>query len=945
MKLYELKANNSCKKHRGFAYKSTAQVEDHVRKAHITIRACKQLIFGTSEAQVKEEFHDEFEQLYYPTQITRDAEEDLAWKEVVRYVGGELSMTHRRVQVAPMPVDIGVEEDVIVEPDFVAIGGPYMDNINNIAYDGTITVVKLHAGKPRGAREAKNDLAKYAMLKYARQLVSPGKTACIVASDIYLKRADDAGENSAAPKFATNFWEPGGNNVISLSETYIGGDTKKTELDIHFEPLAKAFVDGHEAEECSESDCKACRLYDLCHYAEPPIRINKTHVQKTIRDLMLTPAQDDAIEYENGVVRINAGAGVGKTVVVALRTVTLLNKGVKPEEIVLMTFTNAGAEEMRSRIQLYNDDIGTGEDISAMKICTFNSFGDDILKVEYSQFGFSEPPKVIDEVERAGIISNLLKTKIIKGLNYKQFIINSQYVKGAVWIAARVFDIVKKGPYTILDVDDVWNELGQDRRFATKDAVKELIALYDDYDAELRDNNLIEFADQEMMLFELLQKDPYYLEQFGFKHIIVDEFQDTNLKQMELLKILISAPSCESLMVVGDDSQAIFSFRDTSPEYIINFKNYIGEETDDIFLLENHRCTPEIIDFANKINDMNHFKVAKDLIATRPSGQPVTVKGFHTTDDEEEYIIAGVKDHLAAGKKPEEIAIICSTKSELRKYANRLTKEGIESVSLNPEPLLENSRVKAAICFVRSLGCEIDTQNMLVYANAKAGGGLFEKTSEEIEQLIDEGRVEAAMIDSKLPHEKKDALIEVLKAIDHNDDEIYQQFLETIGRKSYEKIVEYCNDFLVFGTKNEARREHDYPGVVLTTCHSSKGLEWPVVYASLSKFDAEGKGLHGGSVSSIRATEEARRLLFVTATRARDELYVTGKYVAYGKKGHYTYNQFLKDSYEANGQIFSIFDIQKEADEIELAKKKQRAEERKKIADQLKKAKEAAALI
>ena len=359
-------------------------------------------------------------------------------------------------------------------------------------------------------------------------------------------------------------------------------------------------------------------------------------------------------------------------------------------------------------------------------------------------------------------------------------------------------------------------------------------------------------------------------------------------------------------------------------------------------MLENHRCTPEIIEFANKINDLNHFKVAKDLIATRPSGKPVIVKGFHTIADEEDFIIDGVKEHLAAGTKPEEIAIICSTKSELRRYANRLTKEGIESVSLNPEPLLENSRVKAAIAFVRSLGCETDTQNMLVYVNAKIGGGLFEKSAAEIEELIDEGRVEAAMVDSKLPHEKKEALLEILKAIDHNDDEIYQQFLETIGRKTFEKIVEYCDDFLVFGTKNEARREHDYPGVVLTTCHSSKGLEWPIVYASLSQFDSEKKSLHAGSGAAIRALEEVRRLLFVTATRARDELYVTGKYVAYGKKGHYTYNQFLKDSYEANGQIFSIFDIQKEADEIDLAKKKKKAEERAALAAKMKKIKEEA---
>ena len=945
MKMYELKSNNACKKHRSFAYKPSASIEDHVRKAHVVTSAAKDLVFGKPEADVRADFHEEFANLYYPTQLTRDHEEMQAWKEVIRYVSGELSMVRQRVLLKGMSVDIGVEEDVYVEPDFVAIGDPYVDHLRDgLELDGTISIIKLHAGKPHGARETKKDLAKYAMLKYARKLVSPGKTVDIIISDVYLKRADDTGDNAKEPKFETNFWAPGGNNVISLYETYVGG-TEKTDLDIEFEPVVKAFNEGQEAEECSESDCKACPLNDICHYAEPPIRINKEKVQKTIRDLMLTNSQDEAIEYEQGVVRINAGAGVGKTVVVALRTVTLLNKGVKPEEIVLMTFTNAGAEEMKSRIQLYNDDIGTGEDISAMKVCTFNSFGDDILKIEYPQFGFSEPPKVIDEVERAGIISNLLKENVISGLNYKQFIANSQYVKGAVWIAARVFDIVKKGPYTILDLDSVWSELGQDRRFATKEAVEKLIRLYDDYDAELRENNLIEFADQEMMLFELLQKDPYYLEQFGYKHVIVDEFQDTNLKQMELLKILINAPTCESLMVVGDDSQAIFSFRDTSPEYIINFKRYIGEETDDIFLLDNHRCTPEIIEFANKINDMNTFKVAKDLIATRPSGKPVTVKGFHTQEDEEEYIIKGIKDQLASGRKPEEIAIICATKNELRRFMNRLTKEGIQSVSLNPEPYLENSRVKAAIAFVKCLSDDTDTQNMLSYMNAKVGGGLFEKTAEEIEKLIEEGRIDAALIDAKLPHEKKDALLDTLKALDRNDDEIYQKFLETLERKTYEKMVEYCNDFLVFGTKNEARREHDYPGIVLTTCHSSKGLEWPIVFASLSKFDSETKNLHSGSGSAMRALEEQRRLLFVTATRARDELFVTGKYIAYGKKGNYVYNMFLQDSFEANGQEFNIFNIQKEAEAIALEKKRQRAEERKLLAAKLKAAKEQAALI
>lgn len=118
------------------------------------------------------------------------------------------------------------------------------------------------------------------------------------------------------------------------------------------------------------------------------------------------------------------------------------------------------------------------------------------------------------------------------------------------------------------------------------------------------------------------------------------------------------------------------------------------------------------------------------------------------------------------------------------------------------------------------------------------------------------------------------------------------------------------------------------------------GAYLSLFFASLSKFDSDTKNLHSGSSSSIRALEEQRRLLFVTATRARDELFVTGKYVAYGKKGQYTYNMFLQESFEANDQKFNIFNIQKEAEEIALEKKKKRAEERAKLAEQLKKAKE-----
>ena len=159
------------------------------------------------------------------------------------------------------------------------------------------------------------------------------------------------------------------------------------------------------------------------------------------------------------------------------------------------------------------------------------------------------------------------------------------------------------------------------------------------------------------------------------------------------------------------------------------------------------------------------------------------------------------------------------------------------------------------------------------------------------------------------------------------------------------QMVEICDGILftgghdvnpeLYGEKNEARREHDYPGVVLTTAHSSKGLEWPVVFASLSKFDEEKNNMHilGGKHALER--EERRRLLFVTATRARDELYITSRYIAYGQKGSYTYNLFLEDSYDCMGEVFNVSAIEAEAAAIAKEQASKRKAERAKIRAQL----------
>lgn len=802
-------------------------------------------------------------------------------------------------------------------------------------YNGVIEVVKVHWSMPQltGKTAPEKALELYALFKYAEHIIRPGHKNHIRASIYYLRKKSDRFDDEA-PNFKADFFDTKGDgNIVSLDaivERDPDGTIPEVLVDKTYGPGVVKYLKGIPKEECSKEDCKHCILYQVCNFTKPPLTIKKLPVTRSVNDIILSSYQEDAINFRKGILRVNAGAGTGKTLSIAMRVCALLSEGVQPEEILLITFTNAGAKEMRDRISLYCEDMGLDVDTDKLMCLTFNSFGADILKRNFSAVGFTAEPKVIDDIERYRIIADLLENHDVEGLNYRNFSANMKEIKGALAITSKIFQIVKSYGYSVYQKDLVKEKLGSDVRFCTDKAVEELIKLYDVYDETLRASNLVEYDDQILMVFELLAQDPFLLDEYGFRHITVDEFQDSNERNIELLKHLIQAPSFESLMVVGDDSQAIFSFRDTSPKYIIDFEKYIERDVEDVYLLENHRCTPEVIDFANRINEKNMYRIKKELVPVRPSGKPVTVKGFQTGKEELDYVIDGIKAQLEAGRKPEDIAVIAGSKYQLAKVADRLADENIESVMLNPELMMDNSRVQALVALANCSQNTSDTKDMLVYANALRDGALKEASCEVIEQEIEGVRRSIEQLQA-IPDEKvaKTRFFEMAREIDHDEDEVYDHFLEGLERKPFDKVLEYLGDFDEFGTGQAYRRIADYPGVVLTTAHSAKGLEWPVCFGMIGNFHDE--VLDNLGRRKEEAIEEKRRLLFVLATRARDELYITAPYVAYGKAGNYTYNRFLKESYEANGQNFSITEIENEKKMRALdkanAKKKKEIEE------------------
>ncbi len=964
-KLFELTGNGACRRRRTYQYDFGERNLDYIMKAREEKKAIYEGITGRKTPdEIKEDLKEAFEKFDFLSDRQRKIHTSDAIRQVLRYVSSE-----KRKPEAPLERTVilgtdasGENVTITMKPTvFSEVVPVYKEEEKGrrkkkeeeekpICYIPQIEVVQYKCKKPSKAIDkqahVKENLELYALLKYGRLLVMPGETVRVKASIYYLRKTNDS-NSVTEPKFDPDFFNlRGGNNIIHLEEDITKDifsipftDEERTEMDKHFEPLVKRFANGMEEEDCSEQECSSCPLDHVCHFKEAPASVTEKKSGKTVRSIRFTPQQFQAKEYEKGICRINAGAGAGKTLTIAYRVVSLLNKGVKPEEILVTTFTNAAGTELRERIMAYAEDDGIADevDIRKIRIQTFNAFGDDIIKAEYARLGFDKAPLLIDEVERYRIIASMIAEENVPGLDYRNFTANNFGVKGAVAIAAKVFDILKRHrEYTSADTKQILEDLGNDAAFCTEESIAKLYLLYNDYDNRLREENRIEYSDQEGLIFELLDSEPYYFEQFKLRHLIIDEFQDSSKNQLDIIKRLVECPTFESLMVVGDDDQSIYGFRETTPEYITHFDDVMGAKIDDIELVENHRSTPEIIHFANNIIRHNTSRLGKSLHATRPSGDPVRVKGFYCKADEINFVVADIKKKLEEGRKAEDIAVIARNKAELLDVADALAKESIPSVIQFPEPLCEDSRVLAACAMINAVRDKSDTKDLLIYANALVSGKLKDADKESIDKAV---AAATERIDNFLRKEgetdKKEALKTMLEELDPADadnpngkDSLYAAFRETLLARDTEEAIRYCDDFNRYGENVAAKRSGNYPGIVLSTAHSSKGLEWPVVYNMITKYDSD--KYHTWSKKNHDRMEEERRLFFVSATRARDELIVTGQYVL-GTVKNRVAHQFILEALRALGEEISdtqiIYDEHKWRENEKAKKKAEKAAE------------------
>ena len=455
--------------------------------------------------------------------------------------------------------------------------------------------------------------------------------------------------------------------------------------------------------------------------------------------------------------------------------------------------------------------------------------------------------------------------------------------RGVLPLTKTAFSVIKEHRYGIGDGEKLTKSLKEMDEmytyFFTDKTAEQLLALYADYDAKLKEECLIEYADMEILILDLIDQDPYYCEDaFRYAHIIVDEYQDTNAAQFAVLKALKDTRWFKSLLVVGDDSQSIFGFRGTSPEFIIHFEDKLQAEVENLDLLENHRCSGAIIDYANYVNSLISDRVEKDMIATRDYGRPVMVEAFWDRKKKDEYVLDVIEEKVKEGMPYEDIAYIAQSRSELMRMASLCAERGIPTILLNPETMIDNSRVSAALALIQFLNDPDATQGAFEYLNAVHHNEWLDKEpDEEIRKEIDALIAERGTTHT-LPEAAQYAFIKgKLEKLKEQEDEIYDAFLEILLRNdTYDSVIQYGLDFMVYGTSGAKKRAMDYPGVVLTTAHSSKGMEWPVVINDISHYVRK--------ALNTQEMDAQKRLLFVSATRARDELCVVSDVIAYGKK-------------------------------------------------------------
>ncbi|HEY0096615.1 MAG TPA: ATP-dependent helicase [Archangium sp.] len=599
---------------------------------------------------------------------------------------------------------------------------------------------------------------------------------------------------------------------------------------------------------------------------------------------LLNEEQLLAVEAGEGPVLVIAGAGSGKTRTLTFRVARLLERGIPPEGVLLLTFTNKAAREMTRRVE---ELAGGFADVRKLLGGTFHHAAHVLLRQHAGVIGFSRDFTVLDREDARDLMSSCIaERKLARERRFPKAEVVLDLVSMAANLQRTVAEVlVERRPQFLPMAEEV---LAVARRFAERKGRM----------------HLMDFDDLLVLLKRLLVDNPLIREQLveRFHCVLVDEYQDTNRLQGELVDLLVGER--RNLTVVGDDCQSIYSFRGADFTNIIDFpKRYPGCG---IYpLTRNYRSTPEILRLANASISLNQRQFSKQLISSRPPGPVPVLAATLDVDQQAAFVAQRVLELRDGGMPLEQMAVLYRAHSHSIELQLELVRRGIPFRVRSGVRFFEQLHVKDVLAHLRLVGNPRDELALkrIVKLVPGIGPAKAEALWEALLALPPELSLVEALARAEVPRKAAPGfgrLIQLLERLGPPGSSVtpgqmiqdilaggYAEYLRTefpeeerreddLRRLAefaarFEELPRFLSEIALVAefSAREATGEPPAESLTLSTVHQSKGLEWQAVFViSL----AEGRFPLPGAAQTPDEEEEERRLFYVAATRAKDEL-------------------------------------------------------------------------
>lgn len=636
----------------------------------------------------------------------------------------------------------------------------------------------------------------------------------------------------------------------------------------------------------------------------------------------LNKEQVEAVKTTKGPLLILAGAGSGKTKVLTTRIAYMIQNGVRPRNILAVTFTNKAAKEMKERIGKI-----IGEDtVKYMWVGTFHGICGRILRENIDKYNTSTGKNldknftIYDDSD-----TNQIITRAIKKLNLDDKVYQTKLVKSVI--------------------SNAKNKMQDATTFATfaRDFKSQKIAsVYEEYEKTLNANNAIDFDDMLMLTVKLLEQNEEVRQQYydRFQHIMVDEYQDTNLAQYKLVNMLYTnlkseIPESRSLCVVGDVDQSIYSWRGADFTIIMNFqKDY--KNTKLIKLEQNYRSTAHILNAANSVIENNDERLDKVLYSNKGEGEKLSYYIADDEADEANYIVSNIR--RTAGGNYNKFAILYRTNNQSRALEEACMATGLPYRIYGGTKFYDRAEVKTVLCYLKLINNTDDSQSLRRVINIPKRG-IGDTTMQNLTKFANERDIslyeaikicEQSELNSKTQSKLKDFANLILKFQQAKDSYTLKEFVTLVIEKSgylaelqakaatdpefqddidnLQELVNVAEEFVpeeednILGeflqqvalVSDLDSMEEETNNITMMTLHAAKGLEFPVVFIA---------GMDEGIFPSQRTlqvpseVEEERRLMYVGITRAEEKLYLVSakRRQTWGEYRYYNPSRFIEE--------------------------------------------------